>query len=292
MNLANDQSDFLLGSLFELAGSLKKYDIPLIVGGGLSLYIRTKFIKKKRSPRYPFHILQRSTKDIDMFLTSDIIVDHQKFEAVREVIENLNYSVKTKYHQFYKEVEFAKSRKEVVLDLLAEPPLEEDKNKVKIKGYRIRPKDVENLHGYLTMESKGIYSNLIKVDEFVEDKNKTNFQNVYIPSSFDFIILKLHAFRDRKDDESSEFGRHHAYDIFTTITDMSEEDWEVAKSLIKKKDEDERIRPSQNIVEEFFSDEIFFGIIRLKENEIYKRNQMQFDKYISDFILDLKELFL
>ena len=36
-----DQNDYLLKALFELAKELSKFHIPLIIGGGLSLYLRT-----------------------------------------------------------------------------------------------------------------------------------------------------------------------------------------------------------------------------------------------------------
>ena len=74
-NYENYNPDFLINALVELAKALKDKGIPLLIGGGLSLYIRTVYIHKKRSPRYPKKVFQRSTKDIDVFLTSDIIID-------------------------------------------------------------------------------------------------------------------------------------------------------------------------------------------------------------------------
>ena len=50
-----------------------------------------------------------------------------------------------------------------------------------------------------------------------------------IPAAFNFLILKLHAFEDRKEDVESDLGRHHAYDIFATIIRVTEQNWKNAK---------------------------------------------------------------
>ncbi len=97
-----------------MARSLEGKEIPLIIGGGLSLYIRTVYLPKVRSPRYPRKVLQRSTKDIDIFLTSDIIIDAKKFEIIRNSIESLGYKPKTKYFQFIKK---DSSGKTIILDI-------------------------------------------------------------------------------------------------------------------------------------------------------------------------------
>lgn len=79
-NFSPDQNDYLLKALFELAKELSSFNVPLIIGGGLSLYIRTTYFHKVRSPRYPKQTEQRVTKDMDIFLSSDIIVDSAKVQ--------------------------------------------------------------------------------------------------------------------------------------------------------------------------------------------------------------------
>lgn len=56
------------------------------------------------------------------------------------------------------------------------------------------------------------------------------FQNVFLLSSFSFIVLKLHAFKDRINDDKKDFGRYHAYDIFSSIIEMDDIDWIAAQS--------------------------------------------------------------
>lgn len=109
MNLKNntsspDQNDYLLNALIELANELSQFNIPLIVGGGLSLYLRTIYSNKNRSPRYPKLTDQRVTKDIDIFLSSDIIVDSAKVQHIHDSLAKLNYQPRKNIFNFIKKL--------------------------------------------------------------------------------------------------------------------------------------------------------------------------------------------
>lgn len=286
-----DQNDYLLKALFELAKELSKFNIPLIIGGGLSLYLRTIYSSKVRSPRYPKRTEQRVTKDIDIFLSSDIIVDSAKVQHIRDSLAKLNYLPRTKYFQFYKEIDLNYSKREILIDILSAPPDENKKENISIKKPRIKHNDVKNFHAYLVNEALGINYNPIKVDELSKTSNES-VNNLYIISSFNYIILKLHAFEDRKVDATVDFGRHHAYDIFATICDMDEVDWENAKNHFNDERNKNYIQESILIIKTYFSSSTDLGIIRLKENELYKKYKVEFDNYIEFFIEDLKTLFM
>lgn len=280
-NNSSFTNDILLEASVELANALGKYNIPLILGGGLSLYIRTKYLQKKRSPRYRSRIIQRSTKDIDIFLTGDLIVDIEKIEALRDTLSSLGYFPKTPYFQFEKEV---RQKQTIYVDILSSPPASDD-NKNDI---RIKPGNVRKFHARRNNEAKGIAIGLIPVSNLTE---RQEYSNLYIVSSFNYIILKLHAFRDRTADPSVDFGRYHAYDIFATVIDMDESDWENAKSHFDAEKAQNYIRSAIEIVEMYFSSPNDLGVIRLKENEAYRRAKDEFDTYVADFIGDLKEMF-
>lgn len=273
-------NDILLEASVELANELGKHDIPLILGGGLSLYIRTKYIQKKRSPRYKSQIIQRSTKDIDIFLTGDLIIDTEKIEALRDALSSLGYFPKTPYFQFEKEI---RSQQTISVDILSSPLVNDDN-----KDIRLKPSNVKNFHARRNNEAKGIAIGLIPINNLTE---RQEYSNLYIVSSFNYIILKLHAFRDRIEDPGVDFGRYHAYDIFATIIDMDENDWKNAKDHFDSEKNQYYIRSATEIVKGYFGSPIDSGIIRLKENESYKRAKDEFDSYIADFIGDLKELF-
>ncbi len=69
-----DENDPLVRHLAELAVELDADNIPIILGGGMSLYLRQKFLSG-RAPRYPFDVAARSTADLDLFLSSRLIAD-------------------------------------------------------------------------------------------------------------------------------------------------------------------------------------------------------------------------
>ena len=263
----------------------------MIVGGGFSLYLKTRFLKKSRSPRYTSQPFIRSTKDIDVFLTSEIIIDPVAIENIKSVLFRLDFKVKTEYFQYIKEIQFGDEKKEVLLDLLSQPVQVNDLDKVKIKRPRIKPIDVEEFHAFYHEEAEVINKNLIKLEGLVDSSLKNKFKNVYLLSAFSFIILKLHAFRDRINDEKKDYGRYHAYDIFSSIIEMDENDWKVSKSQFELFKMSSAVSEAIRLINKFFSTELFMGIIRLKENQLYKRNQNEYDSYLKSFIEDIKELF-
>jgi hypothetical protein len=90
---------------------------------------------------------------------------------------------------------------------------------------------------------------------------------------------------------SVDFGQHHAYDIFATVIDMDQADWENAEHHLSLNQTAEYFQSSQDIITKFFSNKDNLGIIRLRENKLYQRDKDVYDKYIPDFINDLKDLF-
>lgn len=227
-------NDPLVVQLAELAKALDAENIPVILGGGMSLYLRRIYLSAI-TPRYPFVIPARSTGDLDLFLSAGLIVDAQKVRALRGIIGRLGYSVlpEARNFQFGKRVLVCGQERTVKIDLLAAPPRSEDAALVIIHRPRIKPKGVENVHAYLTDECEGIDFGKIPVKPglLAPDLVLKN-EVLFLPSALNFLVLKLHAFRDRRNDEVSGFGRHHAWDIFSTVAGMGEADWAAAKEQL------------------------------------------------------------
>lgn len=120
---------------------------------------------------------------------------------------------------------------------------------------------------------------------------ETKISNIFIPSGFNYIILKLHAYRDRVEDESVDLGRHHKYDIFGVIKDMDRSDWKNAAAHFEAEKESDYINSSIDIINEFFSTPKSLGIIRLQENQLFIKYSLEFPAYLPEFIYDLKSLF-
>ena len=114
-------------------------------------------------------------------------------------------------------------------DFLAAPVLGEEAKKVKADVRRIRPrgKTEQPMHAHTTPEAVTIEEHLISVD--IGEVSQPI--EVFLPHPFSYTLLKLFALRDQVDNEAKEFGRHHAFDIYTTWAMMTEEELIRAEEL-------------------------------------------------------------
>ena len=282
--------DLLTRELLQLKAQLP--DTPFLIGGGMGIYLRSEYHDSDRSPRYPRPIPTRSTKDLDVILSAEVIVDASHMDRIRDALDDLGYEATTEYFQFARDI--GESGREVEIDLLTAPPADEHADAVKQSGFRARPRESEGIHGRVAEEAQSIDRNAIPVDlSGAADRHDFDLADptIYIPSSFNYLILKLHAFSDRKDDTDADHGRHHAMDIFTTVTDMSKSDWQNAEQHFKEECEEDYLQAAINIQQQHFADEDDLGILRIQENEVYRRYEAEFDEYLSNIVGDLNELF-
>lgn len=286
-------NDPLVSCLAELVAELDKENLPVILGGGLSQYLRGKF-NGGRSPRYPFTVPARSTEDLDIFLSPRLIADAGKIEGLRRILAGLGYQVcpEARNFQFKKTIRVYGQPREVKVDLLAAPPAADDAARVTIKRPRIKPKGAEDIHAYLTDESEGLELGKIPVPSALLSASLRLTNSIlFIPSVFNFLILKLHAFNDRKDKADSDFGRHHAWDLFAAVAGMAEGDWTAAKAHLAAHAGRPYLKKAAGIRASDFSAKTSVGLLRLQDNEAYKRERAFYDNHLGPFIQDLAELF-
>lgn len=291
----SDDNDPLVHHLIELCVELDKDDVPIILGGGMSLYLRLKFAGA-RTQRYPFDAPVRSTADLDVFLSSRLISDRRKIEGLKASLARLGYQVdpKAKNFQFIKPVKLFGQDRTIKIDLLASPPDSADKAKVEIKKPRIKPSGVEGIHAYLTDEAAGIeigkqHFDVARLDSSLKLKN----QVLFLPSAFNYLILKLHAFEDRKnrDDAKSNFGRHHAFDLFATVARMNEADWKTAQEHLGAHKGQAYLINAISIRKENFSRKTDLGLLRIQESQSYLTGRATYDACLDSFLKDLTDLF-
>ena len=268
-------NDLLLTHLLELQKELDQQGIHPILGGGLSLYLRQTYLPY-HSTRYPFEVQTRSTNDIDLFLNAQLIVDKNQIEKLKNVLRSLRYEVvpEAKNFQFSKSVDLFGQKREIKIDLLSAPPPPEDLQKVEIHKPRIKPIGVSDFHAYLTPEADGIEIGAVEME--IQE------QKFHIPSAYNYLILKLNAFDDRKErnDKDSDYGRPHAYDIFAMVTQMDEKEWKKAKTHFEVHREQEYLKKTCQIQKECFSKMSDLGLIRLQENSAYKNQKTEFTPYL------------
>ncbi|MEM1349460.1 MAG: hypothetical protein AAGI01_12935 [Myxococcota bacterium] len=178
----------------------------------------------------------------------------------------------------------------VRIDLLAAPPPDEDLSKVTIKAPRIRPRSVSKIHGRLTQEAASVHMGKVPIElgAYLGRSDESTSGVVYIPSSLNYLILKLHALRDRKERLDSDKGRHHAFDIFRIVADMRRSDWASAEELVRLKRREPHVRCAAALQREYFGDIESVGVVRLRENVGFLG---EFESCLENLIEDMAELF-
>ena len=109
---------------------------------------------------------------------------------------------------------------------------------------------------------------------------------VYLPEAFPYLLMKLHAFHDRKEDVNKNLGKHHALDAYTIVGMMTESEYERAKAFGAADHNDVHVKQARSIVSEAFSSETALGVLRLRDHPLFRA-----DFRIKDFIEILHEVF-
>lgn len=247
-----------------LAQELNKDSIKLILGGGYGLVLKTEYVRQTNAVTRFEEIPQaRSTNDLDLFLSVEIITSAEKIEKIRDALEKLKFEPIAPFFQFRLPITFEGQDLPVKIDLLAAPPENDEQRKlVKINKPRIRPKKAKNIHGYLTEEAVTIEENLLPIN--IAQKGKP--LEIYLPHPFSYLVMKLFALRDRLEDEEKDFGAYHAFDIYRVVAMMTESEWNEAVELRKRYRDAPKISEAAEIAGNLFANVESIGVLRIRQH--------------------------
>jgi hypothetical protein len=282
--------DPLLNQLRQFADKLVEKNISLVIGGGYGLLLKAKHIQsngaRTRLEQIP---IARSTGDIDVFLTTEVIVDKNKMAAIRQALDELGYSPVpgAEYYQFFREVVIAGVPRNLKFDFLAAPVPSEEAKKVKADVRRIRPRGPTEtpMHAHTTPEAVTIEEHLSSVD--IGEAGQPI--EVFLPHPFSYTLLKLFALRDQIDNKVKQLGRHHAFDIYTIWAMMTEEEFGQAEDLRRQYADVGAMPEAIEIAQALFVDENAKGMVRLKEHARIESVELV---EIAEFMKDIRTLFL
>lgn len=281
--------DLLRQELYALALALRDRDVPLVVGGGYGLLLRQRHIAESGAQTLRRVPPARSTEDLDVYLTAELIADVERVTALRDALVRLGYkgAEGALYYQFRREVDYLGQRRAVKVDLLA--PLPDDEETLRALKYdarRVRPREVTKIHAHTSPEALTVGEHPLSV-ELAGDAGPVT---VYVPHPYTYLVLKLHAYRDRREDEATDYGRHHAFDLYRTLAMTTEAEWEEAEALRDRFEETEPVREARRIAHDLFRGEISSGTLALHDGA----RRTGFDLLGRDalaFLNDLHELF-
>ncbi len=281
--------DQLLANLLDLLREFAVRGVPLMVGGGFGLYLKRMHLART-GERMLFAELPevRSTNDIDMFIRAEVLANLSRTRETADAIKTLGYKVveEAKYLQWKKPVTVAGVEQEVKIDVLV-GPLGGYRAAMKLTPPRARPKGDIQFHAHMVEEALHIEDEPIGVAvEGRTSDGRPYSGEVYVPEAFPYLLMKLHAFSDRKDDANKDLGRHHALDVYTIVGMMTEREYERARAFGVGEREKEQVVRGREIVATDFSDVNAQGLLRMREHALARP-----DFRLGEFLSVLREIF-
>ncbi len=291
--MPNDSSmNIVKRSLLDLLRALEGKDMPLILCGGFGLYVKQLNLQERNENYQPLLSgdlwpRPRATEDIDVLVRTEVLADPNRCLLFRETLDALGYKVVTgaEYMQFSRKMV---NGLEVKLDLLTGPVDESYAELVTIGDRRIKPANESvGLHAHRTDEAIGFQENLQTIEISGLCSGELEYRGtVYIPSSLTFSMMKLFAFRDRRNDKEKGLASHHALDIYRIIAMMDHEDFQRTRSMICDCLDKEVVQEAKQIVTEYFSTATSLGILRMQEHNLFEE-----DMKVDELIRALHDLF-
>jgi hypothetical protein len=280
----------LTTTLLDLAYALREARIPLTIGGGFGLYLKQENLRQSGERTLLDRLPEsRATNDIDLFLRVDVLSSLATMQQVARSLDSLGFrAVETaKYFQWRRTLVIGGIEQEVKVDLLVGPL---DKHRARLKTDklpRVRPKGELQLHAYHTEEAIAIDQEAKAMPVRGPRADGGDYATeVFIPHAFTYLMMKLHAFDDRKGDERKDVGRHHAMDLYRVVAMMTEPEYQRTLELGREHAEDPRVERSRRIVSTDFNTLTSLGVLRLREHPLCRE-----DLQIAEFISVLGEVF-
>lgn len=89
--MQNYRMDLLGDTLYQVSTSLNQRGIFPLIGGGYGLLLRHRYLQKTGAHTLRRILPTRSTEDLDVFLTAELIADAEKVKALRDVHHTLGF---------------------------------------------------------------------------------------------------------------------------------------------------------------------------------------------------------
>ena len=285
-------SDPLKTSLLDLLEHTEPQGIAVTLAGGYGLFLKELYLRQAEIPTvlgpeaWPDH--PRATNDLDVFLQAEIATSAAHMRTLRNILVNDLNCVKVpggEYWQFARPID---ERRTVKIELHAGPLGDFDStDRIKRDPVRVRPKPSANLHARRTREALSIEQNPyeVPISGTTSDGRSVETQ-VRIPRAFPYLLMKLHAFEDRKDDDRKDHGRHHAMDLYRIVAMMTEPERDDALHAQELYEDADPFRSACRIAHTLFANIDSIGTLRLREHNLFA-NTIEVD----EFLKELRTLF-
>ena len=249
-------------------------EIPLIVGGGFGLYLRQEQLRQSGERTLLEQLPEpRATNDIDLFVRMEVLVRVETVQALQQHIEQLEFEP-VKGAEYFQWIRNDSEGREVKIDLLCGPLGEFSERLYTNSLPRVRPKAPKGtlkFHARQTDEAIELDTRAVAIQiEGQCSVGAANTSTIHIPHPFTYLMMKLFAFDDRKEDEKKDVGRHHAMDLYRVVAMMTEPEYGETVTLGETYKEDSRVERARQIVSDHFRDPTDLGMLRLREHPLFR----------------------
>ena len=281
--------DPLTANLLDLLFELREHPVPLTIGGGFGLYLkRMRLDQTHERTLFSQLPMPRATNDLDLFVRADVLCDLESMKAVAAALDRLGYEVvpEAKYMQWKKHFDLHGQDREIKVDLLV-GPLGQFRERLHVKGVRARPIGPIKLHAHTLEEAVHIDESPVTLTVSGPRSNgQPTEAQIHLPQPFTYLMMKLFAFRDRKDDADKDLGRHHALDLYAIVAMQAESEYQESLRLGNLYGKDEHVETAREIIRSDFAEPTSIGVIRLREHPLFRP-----EFPVPDFLAVLGEIF-
>ena len=282
--------DVLITGLLDLAHELPELPEPLLVGGGFGLYLKQRDLEEQEGLEtlIPGELWPpaRATEDVDLLLPTEVIISVEHMRAIRGALDRLGFRPEVPNFQFVKDTD----RGPVKIDLLTCDVPAEHADKVQVKAPRVRPVGKVALHAYLAKEALalGLYPFELTLRGARSDDTPAEL-TARIPNAFTYLLMKLHAFRDRVNDQQKRLASHHALDLYRIVAMLSRPEYGLVKRLAWERRDMDAVVTAGTVVHDSFADVRGIGVLRLKAGAV--EAGAAYDVGSDEFVSVLREVF-
>lgn len=277
--------DALVTALLDLAHELPDLPTPLLVGGGFGLYLKQRHLEEADDldTLIPGELWPpaRATEDVDLLLPTEVIISVEHMRSIRTALDTLGYRPDVPNFQFVKDTKHGP----VKIDLLTCDVPDEHADRVHVKPPRIRPIGDVALHAYLTEEAIELGLSPFEFTLYGTRSDGTPTELIIqIPNPFTYLLMKLHAFRDRVNDERKNLGAHHALDVYRIVAMLNREEYDLTKRLSTEHAASDAVRNATDIVSQSFGNSSSVGVLRLLAGAAdadLAKTAVQVDEFVS-----------
>jgi hypothetical protein len=266
-------------SLLDLLHALGNDANGLLLGGGYGLYLKQLHLADSGvrtligAELWP---APRATQDLDLMLSAELVADARSMTVLRAALDKLDYQV-IKGSEYLQFVRIITATQFVKIDLLT-AQLDVLKNfpAIDADSRRARPTtaDRPKLHahptdGALTLTEAPL---VIQITGALSN-GQALVAPVTIPDPFSYLLMKLTAYRDRRNDPDKDLGRHHALDVFRIVAMLTEPERDQVQANLRRFASDAQVRSCVDLVRLDFATATAPGVLAMREHPLWQNDQ-------------------